>query len=327
MYNQNLVWGLVILFTISLVSCERPSSKTSSSSGEKPGKIISSPSGAPTPFGPPELSSEASPAEGGSPSTSLTPGGEIASLPKESTPPSLSALKEPGSKNTYISTLPLESGGLVRLASAETFPAVFKRVVAQFTYQEAAKLPRGWEIKEFAGVARAEVVKVDGIYALRLHSAGTSFSVHKDLEIDLRQTPYLTWSWKVEKIPPRGDVRQTKSDDQAAQLYLVFPFFPPTLRSKLIGYIWDSTTPKGTILQSPTINLAKVIVVESGNAKLGHWITETRNVYEDYKMLFGTEPPKLGKVAVHINTNRTQSSAESYFANIFFHSAPTAELK
>jgi len=33
----------------------------------------------------------------------------------------------------------------------------------------------------------------------------------------------------------------------------------------------------------------KVVVVRSGPAELGKWITETRNVYEDYRKLYGDE--------------------------------------
>lgn len=322
--NKRWLWlGLIILITINLNTCDWVASKVSSTKGKKKvGKLAApSPSSAPS-LGPesrpsPEIKSESIPQKGEAITSLPAHREEIASAKKEVSP-----------RPVYITSAPKEPGGsFIGLASAETFPASLKRVVAKFNSQELAKIPRGWEIKEFTGVARAQVVNVDGVYALYLKSAGTSYSVHKNLEVDLRQTPYVTWSWRVDKMPPQGDVRHRKSDDQAAQIYIVFPFFPPVIRSKFVGYIWDSNAPRGTVLQSLNYSPARVIVVESGKENLGRWVTVTRNVYEDYKMLFGVEPPKVGKVAVSINTNHTQSSAESYFADIFFHSAPTAELK
>lgn len=321
MNNKWLLWGFIGCFLMFLGGCERIFPSKPPKTGAKQEKRGAPPrkgsiSQAEPEKPSPELMAEAPPGEAPSAPSAPRPHEEIASLGKESPP-----------RKTFLSAPPREDESIVSLASAETFPAVLKKVVAQFSPHETARLPRGWEVREFTGSARAQVVNVDGVYALHLKSSGTSFSVHKNMELDLRQTPYITWSWKVDKMPPLGDVRHRKSDDQAAQIYVIFPFFPPTIRSKFLGYIWDSNAPKGTVLQNPNFSPAKVIVVESGKVNLGRWITVTRNVYEDYKMIFGTEPPKIGKVAININTNHTQSSAESYFANIFFHSAPTAELK
>jgi hypothetical protein len=61
-----------------------------------------------------------------------------------------------------------------------------------------------------------------------------------------------------------------------------------------------------------------VVVVRSGPAELGKWIAETRNVYEDYKKLFGNEPPLVKGMRFQINSQHTGTSAESYFANVVF---------
>ena len=63
---------------------------------------------------------------------------------------------------------------------------------------------------------------------------------------------------------------------------------------------------------------AKIIVLQAGKEKLNQWVTEKRNVYEDYKRLFGKEPPKAGGVAFYINSQHTQGSAESFLDEIYF---------
>ena len=42
-------------------------------------------------------------------------------------------------------------------------------------------------------------------------------------------------------------------------------------------------------------------------------------MYEDYVQLFGKDsPPKVGRVAIWINTQHTKSSAEATFADLQF---------
>ena len=65
-----------------------------------------------------------------------------------------------------------------------------------------------------------------------------------------------------------------------------------------------------------------MIVVESGPAKLNTWITEERNVYEDYKRAFGEEPPMISGVAIMTDTDNTGESAEAYYGDILFKKRP-----
>lgn len=37
-----------------------------------------------------------------------------------------------------------------------------------------------------------------------------------------------------------------------------------------------------------------MVGVESGPVNAGAWMSEERNVYEDYKRLFSAEPPRIG---------------------------------
>jgi hypothetical protein len=120
-------------------------------------------------------------------------------------------------------------------------------------------------------------------------------------------------------LPAGGDCRRKATDDQAAQIYVVFPRVPTAVRSRIIGYVWDTTAPAGTIVQSPSSGLVTYVVVRSGAAELGRWVTETRNVYDDFKRIYGAAPTEpVGAVSVAIDSNDTRSSAESYIGTILF---------
>jgi hypothetical protein len=188
-------------------------------------------------------------------------------------------------------------------------------VIADFSSSIGAPgLPAGWQLKEKSGKADFAVVKDGDIAAGRFRSANTSFSLQKEVNVDLKQFPLLTWKWKVTKLPAGGDFRKSKTDDQAAQLFVAFS------KTKAIVYIWDTTAPAGLMEDTSPVPFmtVKVVVMRSGPAELGKWITETRNVYDDYKKLYGSEPPAVNGVRLQSNSQHTGTSGEGYFADVMF---------
>ncbi len=188
-------------------------------------------------------------------------------------------------------------------------------IIADFSSGVDTKgVPMGWALKEKCGKAAFKVVKNSRLYALLLKSKDTSFSIQKEIEVDIKQYPILTWKWKVTELPKGGDFRKSKTDDQAAQLFLAFS------KVKAIVYIWDTTAPQGLIddAAAPPFMIIKAVVVRSGSSDVGKWITESRNVYEDYKTIFGEDPPPVAGVRIQINSQHTETAAESYFADVAF---------
>jgi hypothetical protein len=123
----------------------------------------------------------------------------------------------------------------------------------------------------------------------------------------------------VRTLPAGGDARRKESDDQAAQVYVTFPRFPAALRSRIIGYVWDTRAPVGTVVKSEAGRPATYIVVRSGDAQAGRWLIETRDVLADYRSLFGEEPGEDARVlSLAIDSNDTRSGAEAYVGTIFF---------
>lgn len=180
-------------------------------------------------------------------------------------------------------------------------------------------VPPSWELKEFAGRANIELIRSDIGAALHLRSDRTSFALYRDLVVDLGEFPILSWAWKVTRLPTGGDVRRAATDDQAAQVYVVFPRWPsPRTSSDVLGYVWDTTAPVGTHVVSPKAPNVHIIVVESGPAGLGAWRRQARNVAQDYQALFGRRPPRVGTLAVMIDANDTASTAEAMIGDFVF---------
>ena len=180
-------------------------------------------------------------------------------------------------------------------------------------------IPEGWTLEKKTGEPEIKVEQSgDNPYVL-FRSNNSSFGLKKDLNFALKDYPYLNWKWKVTHLPEKGDFLNKETDDQAAQVYVIFPRFPAKLNTEIVGYLWESNPKnKGKEGVSPAWSKSKVIVLQAGPEKLNQWVQEKRNVYEDYKKLFKKEPPMTGGISLYINTQHTQGKAESFFNHIYF---------
>lgn len=188
---------------------------------------------------------------------------------------------------------------------------------------DAQGVPAGWDLeKEPGSDSKITLEQEKEGRFLRLLSVGDAFGLKKEMSFDIRQYPFLSWRWRATKLPKGGDIRKRETDDQAGQIYVVFPKFPSMINSRSMGYIWDNQTPVGFAGTSTAYSKMKYVVLQSGPAKLNQWITETRNVFEDYKKFFEENPPTVGTVLLYINTQHTKSSASCDYADIFFSASP-----
>ncbi len=71
-------------------------------------------------------------------------------------------------------------------------------------------------------------------------------------------------------------------------------------------------------MKSEKTSTVTYVVMRSGAADLGKWITERRNVVEDYKKIYGSQPDNPGYMVIAIDSDDTTSSAESLFGSVLF---------
>jgi hypothetical protein len=119
-------------------------------------------------------------------------------------------------------------------------------------------------------------------------------------------------------LPKNGNSCKKATDDQAAQLFVVWPRFPEAVRSRIIGYVWDTTQPVGTVCKSEKTGTVTYVVVRSGSGELGKWLTERRNVVEDFTKIYGEAPENPAGVSISIDSNDTNSTSESFIGAIAF---------
>ena len=169
----------------------------------------------------------------------------------------------------------------------------------------------GWSDKVFKG--KTDYTLEGGV--LKAHSVKAASGLIKKLSVDTRKYPKLSWSWRIDHSLKREDIKSKKGDDFAARVYVVFP---RTLfwRMRAINYVWAGKMAKGSEAPSPYTGNSVLVAVESGDEKAGTVVQEERNIYEDYRRIFGEDPPLLGGVAIMTDTDDTQDEATAWYGDI-----------
>ena len=214
--------------------------------------------------------------------------------------------------------------------------------------QVGTALPDGWKPLTFKKIPKHtsyEVVKDGGVTIVKAVSKASASGLIKPVVIDPKEYPILRWRWKIDNVLQHSDVALKEGDDFPARLYITFEYDPDKVSfgKKLkfkagqalfgdipiaaLNYIWDTKTPVGTIVENAYTNFAKMVIVESGTQKVGMWIDEERNIYEDYKKAFGEEPPMINGVAIMSDTDNTKERATAYYGDIVFQKSVEASSR
>ncbi|MBO6574616.1 MAG: DUF3047 domain-containing protein [Rhodothermales bacterium] len=101
--------------------------------------------------------------------------------------------------------------------------------------------------------------------------------------------PVLSWDWRALRLPTGAREDVDRLNDTGAGVYVVFKMDGFLIkRPKAIKYTYSSSLPVGTVVSYGSL---RVVVVSSAREGYGAWEHIERNVVEDYRRLFGEDPP------------------------------------
>lgn len=222
-------------------------------------------------------------------------------------------------------------------------PAPAEAILAGAFSAEAAgaPLPAPWQPLHFKDIPRHtqyELVSRDGLTVLEARAERSASGFARPLDVDPKEYPILRWRWKVANLIEKSNPRRKSGDDYPARLYLTFRRDPSALgpldrawaalgRTLYgveppfagINYVWERALPKESILPNAYTDRVRMIVVESGPDRVGQWVSEERNVYEDYRRAFGTDPPMISGLALMTDADNTGEAATAWYGDISFH--------
>lgn len=161
------------------------------------------------------------------------------------------------------------------------------------------------------------------LHASTRGNPGIALSLAKQVKWNCRSYPFLRWRWRIHKLPTGANETNRQKNDSAAAIYVIFqrsyiPFLSRNYQPvNVIKYVWSSSLPRGKIIHTKIVKKmgieiydSKYIILQSGKKNSRKWITEKRNVLQDYMLLFGKEP-RYNPIFIGIRTdsNSTKSIA------------------
>jgi len=208
---------------------------------------------------------------------------------------------------------------LILVSAIKIYAQESIKIIDRFSRQNASgKEIAGWKEKSFVGNTKYSIIELEGNPVLHARADSAASGLVKEIKYDPKEWPVLSWRWKAIQLPEKGDVRFKETDDYGARVYVVFPHFL-RWKTKTISYIWAKNLPKGEHIPNAWLpQNAVMVAVQSGADSMGRWITEKRNVYQDFKMIFGEAPPKAGAIAIMSDSDNTGGVAEAFYDDILF---------
>ncbi|MDA3939996.1 MAG: DUF3047 domain-containing protein [Spirochaetia bacterium] len=181
-----------------------------------------------------------------------------------------------------------------------------------------------WEVLKFPKIDNSTVYTIEDGQFLGIESNNSASGLKMNTTFNVYKYPVLSWSWKAENIIEGGDARKKSGDDYPVRIYVIFKYDPETAgfgekiqynAIKLIygeyppkaslNYIWSNRTLDTDFLFSPYTKKAAMIPMDAGNEKLGVWQSHSVNILEDYRKLFGSDPPGTASLAIMGDSDNT----------------------
>src|SRR5688572_22603900 len=116
------------------------------------------------------------------------------------------------------------------LVAAATAVAADQVIVEDWTDKIGATgVPHGWQRQNWGSPKYDfKIEEHEGRAALHMKSESDGSTISREIKgkIDLKATPLLEWAWKAVVLPKAGNSCKKATDDQAAQVFVVWPRFP-----------------------------------------------------------------------------------------------------
>jgi hypothetical protein len=145
-------------------------------------------------------------------------------------------------------------------------------------------------------------------------TSGTTF--FKKVTWDVAANPIIQWKWRVHQWPPGAKTDVDSKRDAAASVYVTLK---DGYKGLVIKYIWSEQEPLGTQYKRGRWNpMGSLVgeVVRSGGP-VGEWVTERRNLIEDFERLYKRKHKGLagGGIGVMSDGDQTKSQPEADYAD------------
>ncbi|MFT2111594.1 DUF3047 domain-containing protein [Marinomonas sp. 2405UD68-3] len=187
----------------------------------------------------------------------------------------------------------------------------------------AAKDMNSWSVRYFLDKTYYSVITPDSITfkdipqsgALFAKSSASASALFYKEKIDLEDTPWLSWSWRVETFPTVENERSKKGDDFASRVHILFNK-GTVFSTKGISYVWSQQAEKGDVWENPFAGKKAYMISVESSKNVGVWKNVQRNMKQDLKEMFGEDIRYLSAIAIMTDADNSGTQSEALYSNI-----------
>ena len=234
------------------------------------------------------------------------------------------------------------SAALLGLGGCATHPpaAAGDQLQPFSTNPRSSGLPVGWheqQMRPDLPRTHYQLAELHGRRVLHAVANASTSGLRCDVDIDPQQQPWLQWDWRVDDPPAQATVADDELDDCPARVLVAFDGDPAliSLRDRLfqdqvelftgwvlpfatLMYVWDGQAARESVLPYRRSSRIRYLVVETGNSNAARWTAYRRNVVDDYRRVFGTEPGRIRSVGVATDSDDLKMRTEAWYGDLRF---------
>ena len=202
----------------------------------------------------------------------------------------------------------------------------------RFDFDKREEFARTWEFYTHNPLLPKTTFRIerrpsaeDG-FVLAITAASSSGFICSSPKFDLKKFPVMRWRWRIISnlnVPKGGE----DPDDQSGVVYIGDG---NRLKQCFVAYRWECNTLVGSWLDTTYrsgLTSVKSMCLRNRATKIGEWVVDERNVWNDFAAAFKRSPVDGFVICVGANTQHSKSSTRIEIDYIEFLPAPPPSEK
>ncbi|MDB5930309.1 MAG: hypothetical protein JWR60_2016 [Polaromonas sp.] len=228
-------------------------------------------------------------------------------------------------------------------APPATSPKAGASALHLFSSASGTQAPAPWRVvglpKSSKPLTHFDITALEGKQVLRVQTDHSYANLVHDLpDLALAPGTKLRWRWRLDQPLRQADLKHRQGDDSPLKICALFDLSldhlgviernllragrsmsGEDLPAATLCYVWDATLPAGTLLHNAFTHRMRMIVLDSGEQRLGQWVSHTQDLAADFQRAFGEESatlPPLHGVLVGADSDNTAGQSLGYVGDI-----------
>ena len=155
---------------------------------------------------------------------------------------------------------------------------------------------------------------------IKAEANNSASGLGKELKINLKKTPFINITWKVEKDLTGIVENSKKGHDYAARVFVVKKTGATPLSNRAMNYVFSSNNDINTYNPSPFTKKSIDYVLSTTKEDLNEWVTVKVNVRDHFKKFHDLDLDDINGIAIMSDTDNSKLNAIAYYQNIYFSS-------